>query len=184
MTNLEWEEGKTYRIKPEMADDFMRKSYHNTDIFNIIKSSKITPTYVDHNGRVFGIEEHQIPSFITYWFKPEEIKYFDLVEHTEEEQEMTSTKTEQEIVVEWLEKLHYVMRHDDSVHENMCLYADGLVLPTDLCDIYDAVNIFDFVDGHYKHMKAKAEVKRKKELLDKRAALELELAQINKELGE
>lgn len=97
---------------------------------------------------------------------------------------MTSTKTEQEIVVEWLEKLYYVMRNNDSVHEQVCLYSEGLVLPTDFCDIYGATDLYNFITNRHTEMKPQAETKRKQELLDKRASLELELAEINRELGE
>ena len=107
-------------------------------------------------------------------------EHFELVEG---EQEMSSTKTEQEIVVEWLDKLHYVMLNDDHV-EDIRPCSDALILSTTLTDIYGIKLIYDFIQMRYNQMTIAEVGRRKKELLDKRAELELQLAQINKELGE
>lgn len=185
MTALKWEEGKIYQLRIDMVDEYLSLFEICRDIYNIIGLKTFMVKDIDRAGRVtklVGITNDTLD--IDYWFYAHEIKYFDLVEDTEDAQEMPFTITEQEIVVEWLEKLYYVMRNDSSVHKHMCLYGGGLALPTDLCDIYGATNIYDFITNRHTEMKSQAETKRKKELLDKRVELELELAQINKELGE
>lgn len=109
-------------------------------------------------------------------------EYFELVE---EKQEMTSTKTEQEIVVEWFNKYIYVVENDSTVDDRLYVssHSRQLSLETDLTDIIGE-DIYTFIVGRYNLLQTQEETKRKKELLDKRAELELQLAQINKELGE
>lgn len=185
MTALKWEEGKMYQLRIDMADEFRTSNGINESIFNLIGYKTFMVEKVDWTGRVTKLVGYSNDTLsIDYWLYPHEIKYFDLVEDTEGEQEMTSTKTEQEIVEEWLEKLRYVMYNGDSVSEILYIYAGGLMLSTDLCDIYGATGIYDFITNQHTEMKSQVETKRKKELLDKRAELELQLAQINKELGE
>ena len=186
MIKLKWEEGKMYQLRIDMVDEFKTSNGMNEDIFNLIGYKTFMVEEIGWIGRVtklVGISNDTLG--IDYWFKPEEIKYFDLVEHTEEEQEMTlHIKTEQEIVVEWLEKLHYVMLNDSSVSEELQLYGTGLMVSTDFCDICGNTHIFDFIQMRYNQMIIAEVGRRKKELLDRREELELELAQINKELGE
>lgn len=191
MTKLKWEEGKMYQFRIDMVDKYLSLFEICKDIFNLIGYKTFIVKDIDREGRVtklVGISNDILD--IDYWFYADEIKYFDLVEdsdveYSKEEQEMTlPTKTEQEIVVEWLEKLHYVMRNDSSVSEDLGLSGNELVLSTDLCYIYGATDIYDFIQMRYNQMIIAEVGRRKKELLDKRVALELELAEIKKELGE
>ena len=75
------------------------------------------------------------------------------------------------------------MLNDDHV-EDIRPCSDALILSTTLTDIYGIEQIYDFIQMRYNQMIIAEVGRRKKELLDKRAELELELAQINKELGE
>ncbi len=185
MSNQKWQEGKTYRIKPDWVDAFIEAFTSNKKIAQLIGNSSFTVTQVsEHSGRVLRIAEWSEDLIsLDYWFYADEIKYFDLVEHTEEKQEMAPAKTEQEIVLEWLDKLHYVMLNDDHI-EDIRPCANALILSTTLSDIYGIEQIYDFIQMRYNQMMIAEVGRRKQELLDKKAKLELELAQINEQLGE
>jgi hypothetical protein len=186
MSNQKWQEGETYQLRIETSDNFRTSNAMNENIFNLIGYKTFMVEGVDLSGGVTKLAGFSTTtSDILYWFNSSEIKYFDLVEHTEEKQEMTSAKTEQEIVLEWLGKLEYVMREDNSVSEELQLDANGgLRFDTDFTTAYGSKEIYEFIAIRHAQLKATYESKRKQELLDKRATLELELAQINKELGE
>ena len=101
--------------------------------------------------------------------------YFELVEDQQ-------TSYKQDIVIKWLEKLHYVLSNDPNVEEQVFNYPTGLALETTLSSIHGATNIYEFVNMRYEHMQNEKSAKRKKELLDRQAELELELAKVKQEL--
>lgn len=186
MTTLKWEEGKTYRIKPDMVDRYTGLFEICKDIYYQLGDEPFTVQSIDREGRVIKLVEISNDILnIDYWFYANEIKYFDLAEHTEEKQEMKSTKTEQEIVAEWFNKYIYVVENDPTVNTRLYVssHSRQLILETDLTDIIGE-DIYTFIVSRYNLLHTEEETKRKQELLDKRAELELQLAEINKELEE
>ena len=177
MSNQEWQEGKTYRIKPDMVHEFECKSYSNKKIIDVLGTNKFTVKKVFLNCATELERFSKQGLNIGHWFNDSEIQYFDLVEDQQ-------TAYEQDCVIKWLDKLHYVLNNDPNVEEQVFNYPTGLALETTLSSIYGATNIYEFVNMRYEQMQNEKSAKRKQELLDKQAELELELAKIKKELGE
>ncbi len=96
--------------------------------------------------------------------------YFELVE-------APPAKSEAEIVKAWLDKLYWLCLSTDIVG------TDVKVITEDGYELFGKASI-DFVINSYEAYQSKAKQKEKQELLDKKAKLELELAQINEQLGE
>jgi hypothetical protein len=95
-----------------------------------------------------------------------------------------STKSESEIVKAWLEKLLFVMTTDTSVHQQLYIGQEDLILSTDFADIHGAGKVAEFVSYRYDIMQKEIAKANRQSLLDKKAELELQLAQINEQLGE
>lgn len=178
----QWQVGKTYHLveyagfiasDPDSNGKIYRKIYYNT--FKVIDT--------DFAGRVvqIAINDDYFTANdleLTFIFRDEDLQYFKLVDDSPE-----TKSSPDEIVIGWLDKLYYVMRNDNSVHEQLYFNSTGLVLATDLCDIQGSLDIYNFIDGVYGEMQSKAEIKHKKELQSKREALLAELAEIDKQLG-
>lgn len=88
-----------------------------------------------------------------------------------------TTKEEAEIVKAWLNKLYWLCLSTDIVG------TDVKVITEDGYELFGKASV-DFVINSYEAYQSKAKQKAKQELLDKKAKLELELAQINEQLGE
>lgn len=178
-----WEIGKTYQLV-DYAGFIAADMYGNGKIYKKLGYSEFTVVEINAVGRVVHIATNNYDYIandldLTFIFKDEDLQYFKLVDSLPE---MKSAPPD-EVVIQWLDKLYYVMRNDSSVHEQLYFNSDGLVLTTDLCDIQGSVDIYNFVDGLYGEMQSKAEIKRKKELQSKREELLAELAEIDKQLG-
>jgi hypothetical protein len=175
-----WEINKTYQLVDYQG--FVNDDYtNNNKIYNKIGYSEFK--VVDSAGKVLQIVVDG--DYFTandldllFIFKDEDLQYFKLVDSLPE-----NKPSSDEVVIGWLDKLHYVMRNDSSVHEQLYFNSEGLVLTTDLCDIQGSVDIYNFVDGLYGEMQSKAEIKHKKELQSKREQLLAELAEIDKQLN-
>lgn len=87
-----------------------------------------------------------------------------------------ATKDEAEIVKAWFDKLKWL-------EDNTEIATFGGFLSNEVDDTYNLENCVEFVINSYEAYQAKAKQKEKQELLDKKAKLELELAQINEQLG-
>lgn len=85
------------------------------------------------------------------------------------------------IVVEFLEKLAFVGSTDYTVSNMFDIM--NLSISTDHGDIVGATNIYEFIINRYDLLQHNVLVKKKKELLERKAELEVELAKVNKELG-
>lgn len=91
--------------------------------------------------------------------------------------EQDTLKQEAEIVKAWFDKLKWL-------EDNTEIATFGGFLSNEVDDTYNLEDSVDFVINSYEAYQAKAKQKEKQELLDKKKALELELAQINEQLGE
>lgn len=177
-----WEINKTYQLV-DYTGFIAADTYGNTKIYNKIGYSEFTVVEINAVGRVVHIATNNYDYIandleLTFIFKDEDLQYFKLVDNLPE-----TKPSPDEVVITWLDKLYYVMRNDNSVHEQIYFNSDGLVLTTDLCDIQGSVDIYNFVDGLYGEMQSKAEIKHKKELQAKREELLAELAEIDKQLN-
>lgn len=187
MNNQQWQEGKTYRFKPDMIDEFKRLNSSNKKIAILIRNNKFTVESVDGAGAVRDLVEFSKYDIdILYWFDKSEIEYFNLVDDTTEELPMPNTiniRPNVDIVVEWLDKLHYVMDHDNSTDKQVCRKPDGLSLTTDFSDIRGSKNIYTFITNRYEILQQEVKHKKNNELMERKAKLEAELVDVNKELG-
>lgn len=91
--------------------------------------------------------------------------------------EQDTTKEEAEIVKAWMNKLHWLCLSTDIAG------IDVKVITEDGYELFGKASV-EFVINSYDAYQSKAKQKEKQELLDKKAKLELELAQINEQLGE
>lgn len=92
---------------------------------------------------------------------------------------MTEKELEIQVVKEWWKKLNCLVRaYDSDLYKHTSLIVGG----AGTCDEWLDEHCVELVVNMYESFKAKESEKRKQDLLDKKAKLELELAQINKEL--
>ncbi len=87
-----------------------------------------------------------------------------------------------DIVVEFLDKLTYVLQVDQSVADNLNVTPAGIVLDADYGSIYGATSIHNFITNRYDLLQQEAKHKKNNELMERKAKLEAELAEVNKEL--
>ncbi len=187
MNNQQWQEGKTYRFKPDMIEEFKNLNSSNKRVASVIRNDKFTVESVASSGVVLLLAEFSKEDIeIIFWFEGSEIKYFELVNDTTEESPMTNTnniRPNVDIVVEWLDKLTYVLQVDTTVADNLTVTPTGIVLDADYGSIYGAVSIYNFITNRYDLLQQEAKHKKNNELIERKAKLEAELAEVNKELG-
>lgn len=97
----------------------------------------------------------------------------------------SGTVLEEKYIKEFLKKLEYVLWNDYTIDNSLRFnqYSDGqLLLGSIVSDITGVDDIYTYINNSYDQLTSQAAQKRKQELLDKKAALDLELAQINSEL--
>jgi hypothetical protein len=104
---------------------------------------------------------------------PFDVTNFDLVSKSSG----ASEKSESDIVKAWFDKLNWLDR-------NTPIATFGGFLSNEIDEMNDLSDCIDFVINSYDAYQNKAKQKEKQELLDKKKALEVELAEINKQLGE
>ena len=186
MSNKQWLEGATYQFKPDMIEKFKVNSSCNKRIAVLLRYDKFTVKRVGAGNVQELVEFRKDDIDIQYWFEENEIRYFDLVEDTTEELPMNNTNNIRpvaDIVVEWLDKLVYVSANDYTVTDMLYLNKDGAVLTTDFSDICGSNNIYTFITNRYELLQQEAKHKKNNELMERKAKLEAELAEVNKELG-
>lgn len=130
-------------------------------------------------GNVYTVSNVSIKGFIGVkeWQEHDDkalfdVSNFELVPHSD-----MPDKSESEIVKAWFDKLKWLHLHTHIVG------TDVKVITEDGYDLLGKASV-DFVINSYEAYQAKAKQKEKQSLLDKKKALELELAQINEQLGE
>lgn len=89
----------------------------------------------------------------------------------------------EQCIKEFLKRLECVLYHDITVASMLDVNVEGdLYLEGDITTIYGVDDIYTYINNSYDQLTSQAAQKRKLELLDKKAKLDVELAQINKEL--
>ena len=184
MNNQQWQEGKTYQFKPDRIDEFKRLNSSNKKIAILIRNNKFTVESVDGAGAIIDLVEFSKYDIdIEYWFDKSEIEYFNLVDDTTEELPMTNTnniRPNVDIVVEWLNKLQYVVDNDTTtVGYGLMPDSDGIImLSTDFGDITGASSVHNFITNRYDLLQQEAKHKKNNELMERKAKLEAELADV------
>lgn len=93
--------------------------------------------------------------------------------------------TPEQHVKEFLKRLEYVLDKDNTTFGRIECWQHiqgAIVLPSDVTDIIGVDDIYTYINNSYDQLTSQAAQKRKQELLDKKAKLDVELAEINKEL--
>ena len=95
----------------------------------------------------------------------------------------SDTVLEEKYIKEFLKRLEYVLYYDNTVASILDVNVESeLYLEGDIATIYGVDDIYTYINNSYDQLRSQAAQKRKQELLDKKAKLDLELAQINSEL--
>lgn len=188
MSNKQWIEGATYQFKPDMIEKFKVNSSCNKRIAVLLRYDKFTVKRVGAGNVQELVEFRKDDIDIQYWFEENEIRYFDLVEDTTEElPDMDNTNNIRpvaDIVVEWLDKLQYVIENDNTVGYGLMLDSEDVItLSTDFGDIIGSYEIYNFITNRYDLLQQEAKHKKNNDLMERKAKLEAELAEVNKELG-
>ena len=92
----------------------------------------------------------------------------------------SDTVLAEKYIKEFLKKLEYVLYHDNTVASMLDVNVEGdLYLEGDITTIYGVDDVYTYINNSYDQLTSQAAQKRKQELLDKKAKLDLELAQLN-----
>ncbi len=168
----QFEVGKKYKFNMAMKQEFFDADKCNEQVFYDLAqfNYEITVAYISDTKVSYRGE---------YFLYPSDIEFFFLVVDVPVQKEnVVSNKSESEVVKAWIHKLLWL-------NDNTSLYVpyniaidneDGTPLRNE--------ESVDFVINSYEAYRNKAKQKEKQSLLDKKKALELELAQINEQLGE
>lgn len=184
MSDIKWEEGKTYQFRKDMIDKFTLRYSSNLEITELIGNNTFTVKRVDSGGKVIDLVEFRRDDLdIEYWFDVDEMDYFDMVVDLRDTIKANNIRPDADIVVEWLEKLTYVLQVDQSVTDNLIVTPAGIVLEADYGSIYGVTSIHNFITNRYDLLQQEAKYKKNNELMERKAKLEAELAEVDKELG-
>lgn len=146
-------------------------------------------------GRVYQVEgiilensiqlyndEGDLCNYYTYRFE----LYQSTLQHVKPEEIMNNqsdTVLAEKYIKEFLKRLEYVLYHDITVASILDVNVESeLYLEGDIATIYGVDDIYTYINNSYDQLTSQAAQKRKQDLLDKKAALDLELSQINSEL--
>lgn len=147
------------------------------------------------NGRLYEVKgiildntiqlynnEGDLCNYYTYRFK----LYQPSLQHVKPEEIMNNqsdTVLAEKYIKEFLKRLKCVLYHDITVASMLDVNVEGdLYLEGDIATIYGVDDIYTYINNSFDQLTSQAAQKRKLELLDKKAKLDLELAEINSEL--
>lgn len=174
----QWQVGKTYQLV-DYEGFIAADSYGNGKIYGEIGYSEFKVIEVNSSSRVVGIlvggyYYRANDMNLTFIFKDEDLQYFKLVD------DLPETKlSPDEIVIDWLDKLYYVLNNDTNADTAVNAGHISLLLRTDTVDICGSADLYEFINTRYNQLH---EVNQK-ELQSKREQLLAELAEIDKQLN-
>lgn len=172
---------KKYKFNMDMKQEFLDAHKGNIEVLADLAEFDYTIT-------ISSIEDNLVRYGGDYIVYETDIRFFNLFEDTTEElPDMNNTnniRPDADIVVEWLEKLTYVLQVDQSVADNLNVTPAGILLDADYGSIYGATSIHNFITNRYDLLQQEAKHKKNNDLMERKAKLEAELAEVNKELGE
>ncbi len=132
-------------------------------------------------GKVYTVSNVSITGFIGVkeWQDHDDKTPFDVINFELVPYSDVPDKSESEIVKAWFEKVRYVTREDSPY------YVDYSLVISDMsAGMWRQEEAIDMIINVYDEHKRQEKEHNKQSLLDKKTALELELAQINEQLGE
>jgi hypothetical protein len=152
-------------MKFQVGDKVRRLYFGYGD--TILVGNVYTVDAVNESGSFIGLSEYYSSKEHT----PFDASNFELVDS-----EVSSAKEESEIVKAWFDKMEWLLDNTP-----IKLYTNLELIIENGESLYN-VDCVDFVINSYEAYQNKAKQQQKQLLLDKKKALELELAQINEQL--
>lgn len=186
MSNKQWLEGATYKFRKYMLNRFISRYSSNSKIAGLIGNNTFTVKRVDSDGKVIDLVEFRRDDLeIDYWFDADEMDCFALVVDLRDMNNTNNIRPVDDIIAEWLDKLQYVIENDNTVGYGLMLDSeDVLTLSTDFGDIIGSYGIYNIITNRYDLLQQEAKHKKNNDLMERKAKLEAELAEVNKELSE
>lgn len=174
-----WQIGKTYHLV-EYAGFIASDPESNGKIYRKIGYSEFKVIEINSAGRVVqiavGDDYYTADDMeLTFIFKDEDLQYIKLVDASPE-----TKSSSDEIVIDWLDKLYYVLSNDTNTDTAVNAGHVSLLLRTDTVDISGSTDLYQFINTRYDQLH---EVNQK-QLQSKREQLLAELAEIDKQLGD
>lgn len=155
MSDRKWEIGKKYRLVDVAG--FNNNCTVNRNVSALLSDKEFTVDYVNQYDKVTKIIEMELPTNFFHWFDRDEIKYFE---------EVTAPKVEDtSAIVEWLDKLAYVMANEPNVNS---IYAENqttMTIFTELGDIAGNQNVVEFINNRYSQLSEQANKAKREQLL-------------------
>lgn len=163
-----FEVGKKYKFNMGMKQEFFDAHKCNEEVFYDLAQFdyEITVSYIEGNN------VHYKGDYILY---QTDIEFFFLVVDVHVQKENV-VSNESEIVKVWFDKVEWLLDNT-----SIKLYTNLELIIENGESLYN-IDCVDFVINSYEAYQNKAKQQQKQLLLDKKKALELELAQINEQL--
>lgn len=153
MSERKWKVGGKYRLVD--VEGFINCGATNKGIADKIGTGGFT---VESLGD-FGIGVKTLVEFPlgclewTYWFNPAEIKFFEEITAESSKQDNPAPKSEQDIVIDWLDKFTYVVETDSTVGSMLDINLRGQpLLETDHGNIIGSVSLAEFINNRYSQL--------------------------------
>lgn len=161
----QFEIGKKYKFNMDMMREFLEDHDTNARILEEISIG-------DYGITVKYVEDAMVSYGSRLFLCKTDIRFFTALEDI-------VPPSESEIVKGWFEKVKYVTREDSPY------YVDYSLVISDMgAGMWRQEEAIDMIINVYDEHKRQEKEHNKQSLLDKKKALELELAQINEQLGE
>ncbi len=169
----QFEVDKKYKFDMAMKQEFFDAHDCNDAVFYDLAQ-------FDYEVTISSIEDGFVRYGGEYILFPSDVEFFFLVVDVPVQKEnVVSNKSESEIVKAWFEKVKYVTREDSPY------YVDCSLVISDMgAGMWGQEEAIDMIINVYDEYKRQEKESNKQSLLDKKKALELQLAQINEQLGE
>ena len=164
MNMKQFEVDKKYKFDMVMKQEFFDDMAVNKDVFYDLSQFNYVITVSDLDGDTVRYKGN----YILY---QSDIQFFT-------ELEDVVPPSESEVLKAWFEKVFWLYANTEISEKT------SLVIHTEIKEPLWNEESVDFVINSYEAYQNKAKQKEKQSLLDKKAELELQLAQINEQLGE
>jgi hypothetical protein len=165
---MKFQVGKKYKFNMGMVEDFLDDHSCNNEVLAELKELGYVITVVNIAGNDVDYGGY-------YLVYKQDSRFFTEVEDVTQEITMIN-KSESEIVKAWFDKMEWLLDNTP-----IKLYTNLELIIENGESLYN-VDCVEFVINSYEAYQNKAKQQQKQLLLDKKKALELELAQINEQL--
>ena len=165
MSKREWKVGGKYRLVDVVG--FTERGYPNRYIADKLGSSEFTVESLRNCDTGVETLVEFPPEGLEWghWFNDFEIKYFEEITEDVSEPEQYPTQDNTSAVVEWLDKLVYVMARDYTVNEIYRASDTDMEIFSDCGNITGNQNVAEFINNRYSQLIEQANKAKREELL-------------------